>query len=706
MTAFDRLHPAIRHHIVNTLEWKSLRPLQEAAIEPIVGGEHAILLAPTAGGKTEAAVFPVLSRMLAEDWRGLSVLYVCPIKALLNNLEPRLRGYAELLGRRAALWHGDVGQSARRRILREPPDLLLTTPESIEVMLTSVRTDHRTLFEALRCVVVDEMHAFAGDDRGWHLLAVVERLARLAGRDLQRVGLSATIGNAAELLDWLAGSSTRGRRVIEPHGAEASAVETDVSLDYVGKLANAAKVISRLHRGEKRLVFCDSRARVEELAVALREAGVATFVSHSSLSLDERRRAEEAFAQGRDAVIVATSTLELGIDVGDLDRVIQIDAPSTVASFLQRLGRTGRRPGSVRNCLLLATSESSFLQAAGLLQLWSEGYVEPVEPPPLPYHVLAQQIMGLVLQERGIGRHTWREQLAGMPAFRRMDDADGSAVVDHMIAGGILFEDSGILSFGPQGERSYGYRNFMEVLTVFTGDPLFVVRHGREELGHVHPASFLVRSGQRPVILLAGRSWAVLHIDWRRRAAYVEPTREAGRSQWLGSGQPLHFDLCRAVRRVLARGEPAVNLTARGKQALESLVEGFSWVNEHGTAVVRESGGSQSWWTFAGLAANSALAAHLGPLQREGARGHNLAITLDSSATASEIERRLEAVDPAQAAAGVPVSDEALEGLKFHACLPRALAVRTLTARFADPEAVEACLTEPIRSVWGESIKK
>ncbi len=126
MSAFDRLHPAIQHHIVNSLGWKSLRPLQESAIEPILDGEHVILLAPTAGGKTEAAVFPVLSRMLAEDWRGLSTLYVCPIKALLNNLEPRLRGYGELVGRRVGIWHGDIGAPARRRILADPPDLLLT----------------------------------------------------------------------------------------------------------------------------------------------------------------------------------------------------------------------------------------------------------------------------------------------------------------------------------------------------------------------------------------------------------------------------------------------------------------------------------------------------------------------------------------------------------------------------------------------------
>ena len=169
MTAFDRLHPALQHHIVNSLRWPALRPLQELAIGPLLAEAHALVIGPTAGGKTEAVVFPLLSRMLAEDWRDLGLLYVCPIKALLNNLEPRLASYGHLVGRRVERWHGDIADAARRRITRDPPDILLTTPESIEVMLVSRRSDRRALFGRVRAVVVDELHAFAGDDRGWHL---------------------------------------------------------------------------------------------------------------------------------------------------------------------------------------------------------------------------------------------------------------------------------------------------------------------------------------------------------------------------------------------------------------------------------------------------------------------------------------------------------------------------------------------------------
>ena len=176
--------------------------------------------------------------------------------------------------------------SARRAILTDPPDVLLTTPESLEVMLVTPRVEHQTLFSGIQAVVIDEVHAFAGDDRGWHLLAVLERIMRLAGRDIQRVGLSATVGNPDELLEWQVGSSKGPRQVVS--APQAAPREADVQLDYVGSTENAATVIARLHQGEKRLVFCDSRAGVEELAAGLVRRSVNTFVSHSSLSVDQR----------------------------------------------------------------------------------------------------------------------------------------------------------------------------------------------------------------------------------------------------------------------------------------------------------------------------------------------------------------------------------------------------------------------------------
>ena len=696
-SAFHRLHPALQHHIVNSLGWTSLRPLQERAIPPVLGGDHALLLAPTAGGKTEAAVFPLLSRMLTEGWSGLSVLYVCPIKALLNDLESRLRSYGALVGRRVELWHGDVGAARRRAIQRERPDLLLTTPESIEVMLVSSRSEPRVLFRDLQAIVVDELHAFAGDDRGWHLLAVLERVRRLAGREVQRLGLSATIGNPDALLDWLAPASSRPRRVIAPGGeAERSAT---AHLDHVGSVRNAAKVVAALHRGEKRLVFCDSRARVEALAAELRRCDTQTFVSHSSLAIDERRRSEEAFAQGRDCVIVATSTLELGIDVGDLDRVIQIDAPATVASFLQRLGRTGRRPGTFRNCLILTTSDDGFLRASGLLRLWLDGYVESVVPPPEPFHIFAQQLLALALQQGRIGHKTWREWLGAMPAFRAMALEHLNDIIEFMLARGMLFEDGGMLSIGIEGERSFGRRHFQELMSVFTSDPLFSVRHGRTELGLVHPLSFHVHRDSPVVLLLAGRSWEVSHVDWKHRVAYVRVSTERGRSRRIGSGVPLSFDLCRAIRRVLVEGSHGIGTSQRARLKLDELQEDFSWVDAGGTALVRDQAGASRWWTFAGLRANMTLGELAGPLRLPTSREHKLSFRLRDGVSADELKARLRDKPTEGVEDFFPVSDDAVDSIKFSGCLPRQLAVRTLRRRGSDTRSVGTCLREPLRHV-------
>ncbi len=706
MTAFDLLHPALQHHIVNTMGWRSLRSLQEYAIRPLIEGRHAILLAPTAGGKTEAAFLPILSRMLTENWSGLSVLYICPIKALLNNLETRLAHYGDLVGRRCSLWHGDIKDSVKQHILGDPPDCLLTTPESLEVILISRRADHENFFRNLRVVIVDEVHAFADDDRGWHLLSVLERITKLAGREPQRVGLSATVGNPGELLDWLAGVCEGGREIIAPEMT--SALQVNVQLDYVGSLQNAATVISRLHRGEKRLVFCDSRARVEQLASSLRKAGVATFVSHSSLSLEERQMAESAFSQSSDCVIVATSTLELGVDVGDLDRVIQIDAPGTVASFLQRMGRTGRRAGMERNCLFLATTRESLLQAAVIIELWKQGMVEPITPPPLPFHIFAQQVMALALQERGIGIRAWRDWIGRMPGFASMSAQDIESILRYMIETEILSNQEGILWLGEEGEATFGRRNFLELFSVFTSPPLFSVRYGQTELGWVHELSFLSHDADLPVLLLGGRSWQVTHLEWNKRLAWVQPVEERGRSRWLGNGPRLSFALCQAIRRVLASAELGPEWSRRAQEEIAEARAEFDWVSETGTAVIADhENGITTWWTFAGLCANGQLAASLQGISDWQITHNNLAIKIRPLVDLTELREKIAELQrmPREAWPTFELGGY-LDDLKFSVCLPRDLLTIMMRRRLNDEEAIHHLLPSPIKQVHQNSSER
>ncbi|CAM5543953.1 ATP-dependent helicase [Streptomyces spiroverticillatus] len=698
----DDLDPVLVHHIVNTLGWPGLRPLQEEAIAPLLVGEDAVLLAPTAGGKTEAATFPLLSRMTAERWSGTSVLYVCPLKALLNNLLPRLEAYTGWIGRTAALWHGDVKAGARKKILVGRPDILLTTPESLEAMLVSTNVDHRTFLGGLNAIVVDEVHAFAGDDRGWHLLAVLERLQRVVGRPLQRIGLSATVGNPDELLHWLQGSGADNRpaRVVAPHlrtpvdEIAPGPPPGDIQLDYVGSVDNAATVIAALHRGEKRLVFCESRRLVEELGEKLRAKSVTTFLSHASLSVDERRRAEEAFAEARDCVIVSTSTLELGIDVGDLDRVIQLDAPATVASFLQRLGRTGRRAGTTRNCLFLALSEDGLLAAAALLLQWSRGWVEPVAAPPEPRHIVAQQILALCLQEHQVGDKLWQEWWSGLGPFGQ----GAEPIVRHLVDEGYLDQDGGMLFIGPEAERRFGHRHFMDLTAVFTAAPEFTVLSGLTEIGRTDP-TLLTEEVQGPRrLLLAGRSWQVTYIDWHRRRCFVELVDGGGKAKWGGLGfvRATSWELTRAARDVLLGTDPEVDLTGRAQGCLTEARERFmEYVHPAGTLIVRRANEDLRWWTWAGHRANATLAATLSDVSDPAQRINDCWVRLRADLTP---QRWKEAVADATGRLSLPsVHEQALRGLKFSAALPPRLAEKTLAARLADLEGATAALQESVR---------
>lgn len=687
MSTTTGLDPAIEYHIVNSLMWRGLRPLQAAAVEPVRSGDDCVLVAPTAGGKTEAALFPLLSDMVEQGWQGLSVLYVTPLRALLNNLAPRVQSYTAWLGRTAAVWHGDTTQGERRRIKAERPDVLLTTPESIEAMLVSPSVDHRAMFASVRAVVVDELHSFAASDRGWHLLGVLERVQRIAGRDIQRVGLSATIGNPAEVGAWLQGSR-RGKQaparvVVEEAPADAPA--PDVQVDYVGSIANAARVIAGLHRGEKRLVFLESRRLAEQLAYELRELGTETFVSHSSLSVDERRRSERAFAESTNCVIVATSTLELGVDIGDLDRVIQVNAPRTVSSFLQRLGRTGRRPGTTRNMLFLAVNGDDLIEVLAILLLWKRGFVEAVTPPPDPRHLTAQQILALALQQGVLRAGDWRAWWGGLSL---MDGAE--EVMAYLRAEEFLVADGDLLLIGPRAERELGQRHFMELLSSFIAEKELRVMQGTKEIGFISPLALQRESGDKSAIkplVLNGRGWWVEDVEWEKFIVHVTPLELRGDVRWQSGKLAFSFEVMRARRDVLLGAVPDVPLSARAQEKLPDAVAPHESEVSSDGMVLHRGTDRDRLWTWAGLRANATYIA-----------GAELdADEIDNESIALPAGLPVERLRQGDMSTAVPwVDPRQVNALKFSVALPEETARATLAARMADRQGAREVQHEPV----------
>jgi len=612
--AFERLHPSLRYVIATHLGWHDLRPIQRAAIDPILDGAASVIVAPTAGGKTEAVMFPLFSKMLDERWDGTSVLYLAPLRALLNDLAGRLGEIAERLGLSVAVWHGDTSQHERRRIVADPPNVLLTTPESLEVLLSMVSEERRAILSSARAIVVDEAHAFYGIDRGTHLLALIERLQQWAQHDVQRVALSATIGNPADLLEWFAGSSRRERRLIEsPLGSDR---RESFELFYRPGREGVVAEIGRF-AAEKTIVFCRTRSDVEEIAHRLwHTTAGAAWPHHSALSRANREDGERAFREARFGALVATSTLELGIDIGDLDRVVQVDAPTTVASLKQRLGRTGRRGGDAR-MTFLPTNQEQFVLSAALLMLHAEGYVEPLTPAGLPLPIVAQQMLAMVLQTGGIDRHSLVERCRSNAAFAQVPGDAIEALLAHLLEEDVFVEIDGAVVFGLTGERRYGYRRFMELASVFRTGESVEVRHGASEIGSLD--QWFVDEmfeRERSSFILSGRAWTVASWPDNDGVLQVKPAEHAEAPLFLGGGLVLGFQLMQAVRRLLASEATLGELLPKGVRVDESSetvlgklreTAASQKLHEPYTALVA-NGGAYRWHTYAGIRANRWIA--------------------------------------------------------------------------------------------------
>ena len=604
-SVFARFSPRLQQAIVARLGWSSLRPVQEEAGEALLAGDNVVILAPTAGGKTEASIFPALSGLVDEAPLGVGVLYVAPLKALLNNQADRLGTYTQMVGLDRFVWHGDIPDHKRRAFLAAPTALLMTTPESLEVMLISRRVNAAKLFADLRLVIIDEVHAVAGTDRGAHLLSVLERIAQFSQHDLQRAGLSATVGNPDAILAWLQGTSSRPGRVVDPPKDPG---RKQLLVVHRPDLLDLARDAAKLARGNKSLFFCQSRAMTEAVAEHMGRAGTTVFVHHSAVSRDERALAEEQFHRGSDACIVCTSTLELGIDVGDLDRVLQAEVPDTVGSFMQRMGRTGRREGQAANTSFFCQDPQSVLQAVALVELAKAGWVEDIEVNDRCWPVLIHQLLAMSLGSDGIPPEEAWAHLGQVPDFKGITKEEFRRLVDWMVEDQSFVRASGRLVFGPKVERRFGRRNFMDLYAVFTSPQSYkVITTAGKELGSLNQGFVDRLVDEVSCFLLSGRAWVVLQIRHDDRRVLVESAPHGRMPTWGGFlPQFLGQTLCEKVRDILASDERYGYLEKAAEEALEAERENLAAAASTRGAM-EDMGEDLCWWTFAGGRINTTL---------------------------------------------------------------------------------------------------
>lgn len=347
-----------------------------------------------------------------------------------------------------------------------------------------------------------------------------------------------------------------------------------------------------------------------------------------------------------------------------------------------------------RDALFLALSRESLLRAAGLLLLWSRGYVEPVVAPPEPRHIVAQQLLALCLQEHRISRGAWAGEWNGLPPF----DSSASPILAHLLAEGFVDADGEVLFVGPSAEAKFGHRHFSGLTAVFTAPPQFTVLAGRQEIGTCDPLLLTKRVDGPRLLLLAGRSWKVTWVDWKRRRCQVEPAESGGKARWVtGAGAGDHFELTRAARDVLLGTDPPVVLTHRATKALAEVREDLiHTVHPSGTVIERRDDDVR-WWTWAGHRANATLAATLSEIVDETQRFDDYSIRLHSDLTR---DMWAAATADAHQRLCLPAVDErALSGLKFNEALPQRLAEATLSRRMADPESAMHVVLGSVRAV-------
>ena len=589
MSAFDRYAPFVKDYIY-AHSWENLRAVQVAAAEVIFEtDEHVLLTASTASGKTEAAFFPIITLFSEEPPASVGCIYIGPLKALINDQFTRLNDLCRTAEIPVWHWHGDVAQSHKARLMKRPSGILQITPESLEALLLHRHAAIPKLFGDLRFVVIDEVHSLLRGDRGGQTLCLIERLSRIAGVAPRRIGLSATIGDPAGTGAFLAAGTGRGTVVprIEAKGSkwrismehfyvrDAQAAEgkdeitalpaLDTPTDTAPENADPGLGYIFEHtRGKKCLLFVNSREECEAVTTTLRaycekrHEPDRFLIHHGNLSAAFRETAEERMKDESSMLTTCTTaTLELGIDIGRLERAFQIDAPWTVSSFLQRMGRTGRRelPPEMwfvmredapdPRALLPATIPWKLLQGIALVQLYlEERWVEPPRLDRLPFSLLYHQTMSVAASCGELSPRALAERVLSLHVFHRITQEDYRTLLRYLIVQDHLQQtERGGLIVGLAGERViHSYRFY----GVFQENEEYTVRSESQEIGTIVAPPPV---GEK--IAIAGHVWRVLEVDRKRHLVYCEQVKGNVPAYFGECPGDIHTKILERMRRVL-----------------------------------------------------------------------------------------------------------------------------------------------------------
>lgn len=566
-SAYDSLDPRVRKWVYKQ-GWSTLRPLQESAIPVVLARDQDVLIsAGTAAGKTEAFFLPACSA-IADITGGFGIIYISPLKALINDQYRRLESLGEVLDMPVTPWHGDVPQSKKKKIRTDPAGILLITPESLESLLINSSGWIKQAFSPVAYIVIDEFHAFIGTERGMQLLSLLNRIDHVLGRHanpVPRVALSATLGELDKVPELLRPDQRLPCAIVTDNNSTATLqVQVKGYLVPVNEKGEEPQIsaekhvcadIFRLCRGDSHLVFANSRKRTESIAATLSdmcEENVVPnefFPHHGSLSRELRETLETRLQQGNlPTTAVCTMTLELGIDIGKVQSVIQVTPPHSVSSLRQRMGRSGRRdsPSVLRMLIseqeLTATSDMvdrlrlQLVQSMAMIRLMiTKRWFEPADARQMHYSTLLHQILAITAQWGGVRADQLWSQLCQTGPFRNIDLTDFKTLLRHMGAYGLLTQLAiGEMVIGAEGEKLTNHYTFY---AVFNTPEEFRIVTGSRTLGTVPVDSPLLPEQH---IIFGGRRWKVTEIEVEKKVIYVEATKGGQPPQFSGGGMSVH----------------------------------------------------------------------------------------------------------------------------------------------------------------------
>lgn len=560
-----KLNPRLEKCLTQNLKWKDLRDIQKKAFNPISDKNNTLIVSGTASGKTEAALLPIFNNMLTSKLSGLRVLYLAPLKALINDLNLRILNFATPLGLVSSPWHGDVKYNEKFKSL-DDTNILIITPESLESLLTTQKTDNQEIFKQIEYIIVDEIHYFATSPRGYQLISLINRVSRYSESVPIRIGLSATVENKGDILDFLCSNDSSLKKVVVSENGQ---IKRDIRIIEAEDQISLEKVIQmQLQADSKKkfLVFAHSKSKVESFANALSEMDIKVEVHHASVGKEIRQTVESSFKKSKIQVVIATSTLELGIDIGDIDQVFFLDVPNSASSFLQRLGRSGRLSSNPKCWITFdKTRPDQIFKILGIHYMLEIGSVESIELYSYCPQIFAHQMLSFIYENQRLSSSDL-ECFLNVFCFSKLNESDSlkdifSFLVDKDY---ISKEDK---SYIPSTELLNILERPMykkDFVGVFNADTEYKVTYKGNEIGSISYFMYeqildKFKKKKPSDFSLANKAWKVDYINETTKKIVVERSNKKNIPFWFSRGESISFDFAQAIKKKLQQSFDSVD---------------------------------------------------------------------------------------------------------------------------------------------------